>query len=275
MLIEELLKEAVIFLDGPANFIQAEDAIRPDIAGMRIFDAPLFGAARADDQLFQELRREDVVHPEVMLPHDWLPDARSVISFFLPFTDRVRRSNVAGAAASDEWVHARIEGQAAIAALCADLKHFIEERGFKAVVPASDSRFRLLGRFVSNWSERHAAYICGLGTFGLSRGLITEKGMAGRFGSIITDAETAPTPRKYTGPFDYCTMCGACQPRCPVGAIDAARGPAAGKDQILCGENAAATTRAPYGPKQIVRYGCGKCQVQVPCERGIPGKPAA
>ena len=43
-----------------------------------------------------------------------------------------------------------------------------------------------VGDYASNWSERHVAYVCGLGTFGC-QGLITSKGLAGRFGSIITD----------------------------------------------------------------------------------------
>ena len=32
--------------------------------------------------------------------------------------------------------------------------------------------------YISTWSERHAMYAAGLGTFGLSKGLITKKGMA-------------------------------------------------------------------------------------------------
>ena len=88
----------------------------------------------------------------------------------------------------------------------------------------------MLEPYASNWSERHVAYVCGLGTFGLSKGLITERGMAGRFGSIVTDAELAPTPRKYSDPFEYCTKCGACQFRCPAKAIDKSRGPALAKD---------------------------------------------
>ena len=36
----------------------------------------------------------------------------------------------------------------------------------------------------STWSERHVAYVSGLGTFGLSGGLITAKGQAVRLGSV-------------------------------------------------------------------------------------------
>lgn len=71
----------------------------------------------------------------------------------------------------------------------------------------------------SRWSERHAAYVCGLGTFGLSRGFITPKGMAGRITSIIIDEEFEPEERSYTGIYDFCIRCGACAVKCPAGAI--------------------------------------------------------
>jgi epoxyqueuosine reductase QueG len=39
--------------------------------------------------------------------------------------------------------------------------------------------------FSSNWSERHAAYTAGLGTFGLCDGLITPLGKAMRVGEGV------------------------------------------------------------------------------------------
>lgn len=38
----------------------------------------------------------------------------------------------------------------------------------------------------SNWSERHAAYVAGLGTFSLNDALITVNGIAHRVGSILS-----------------------------------------------------------------------------------------
>ena len=270
MTIDKLMEEAKKFLDGPMNFVAAEDALRPELAGMRIYEEPLFGVAAADDPLFEELRRPEVVHPDEMLPCGWVPGAKSVVSFFLPFTEQVVTSNADGPQPSDEWLHARIEGQLAMNALGERLKKFLEEAGFAAAFPTTDARFKMLAPYASNWSERHVAYVCGLGTFGLSKGLITERGMAGRFGSIVTDAELTPTPRKYSDPFEYCTKCGACQFRCPVKAIDKSRGPALAKDQKLCDGCVTASKRPPHGPHARVRYGCGKCQVRVPCSRRIP-----
>ena len=270
MTLDRIIDEARKFLEGSANFVAAADALRADFAGMRIYGEPLFGAAAADDPLFAELRRPEVVHPAEMQPRDWLPEAKSVVSFFLPFTERVVSSNAGGAQTSEEWLHGRIEGQMAMAALGERLKKFLEDEGYAAAFPTSDARFKMLEPYASNWSERHVAYICGLGTFGLSKGLITERGMAGRFGSIVTDAEFAPTPRKYSDPFEYCTKCGACQSRCPAKAIDKSRGPALAKDQKICDAWVTSTRRPPHGPNARVRYGCGKCQVRVPCSRCIP-----
>ena len=63
MTLEKLMEEAKKFLSGPENFVAAEDALRPELAGMRIYEEPIFGVAAADDPLFLELRRPEVVHP--------------------------------------------------------------------------------------------------------------------------------------------------------------------------------------------------------------------
>lgn len=75
---------------------------------------------------------------------------------------------------------------------CRYLKARLEAEGYEAVIPCDCPEFWSVGRagsnprawdpsasFTSVWSERHVAYVCGLGTFGLSRGLITEKGQCG------------------------------------------------------------------------------------------------
>jgi epoxyqueuosine reductase QueG len=107
------------------------------------------------------------------------------------------------------------------------------------------------------------AFVCGLGTFGLSRGIITRRGMAGRLGSIVTKLELEPDEKTYKDIYEYCTMCGACARKCPVNAISLENG----KDHKPCSDFLD-MTEEKYKP----RYGCGKCQVSVPCERKIPKK---
>ena len=268
-----LLRLACEYLEAaPENFVSAEDAIRPELAGMQIYDAPLLSSASAADPLFAQLKKPQVIGEGAFLPTDWLPEAQSVLAFFLPFTAAVRRSNRSGAAASDEWLHARIEGQIMLDKLGGLLCEQLRKAGHSAVYPAADPRFRLLTPYASNWSERHVAYVCGLGTFGLSKSLITAKGTAGRFGSIVTSAPLPAADRLYDNPFAFCTMCGACAANCPAGAIDVKRGVIDGKDQTICGPFVRATFLLPHGPNNRIRYGCGKCQVGVPCESGIPLK---
>lgn len=273
MNLNTLLDAACAFLgSAPENHVSAEDAIRPELAGMQIYDAPLLASAAADDPLFLKLREPQVIGEGVFLPTDWLPEAQSVLSFFLPFTEPVKRSNRGGDTASDEWLHARIEGQLMLNVLGEYLCGLLRDAGYAAAFPTTDPRFSTLGPYASNWSERHVAYVCGLGTFGLSRSLITAKGTAGRFGSIITSAPLPAANRPYSTPFDYCTLCGACAVNCPADAIDVKRGVIDGKEQTLCGPFVRATFLPPHGPNNRVRYGCGKCQVGVPCESGIPLK---
>ena len=51
----------------------------------------------------------------------------------------------------------------------------------------------------SNWSERHIAYAAGLGTFSLSDGFITERGIAHRCGSAVVGLELPASPRTRRG----------------------------------------------------------------------------
>ncbi len=272
MEIRSLFDSATDFLlNYPDNYISEQDAIRPDLAGMQIYDVPLFAIGAANDPLFEQLKTPGVVGPEIMLPRDWVPDAKSVISFFLPFSETVRKSNRARTEiGSDEWFHGRVEGQMMMNRFGAYVCGQLESAGFAAAYPASDPRFHWVGRFSSNWSERHIAYVCGLGTFGLSKGLITKKGVAGRFGSVITNAELPVTEREYSNPFEYCTMCGKCQVNCPANAIDASKGVINGKDHPTCAAYVGARKTAPHKISQRVHFGCGKCQTAVPCESGLP-----
>jgi epoxyqueuosine reductase QueG len=275
MIKENIIKAASDFIkNSEDNIISESIAISEKFAGMKIFETPIFGFGASDDALFEQFKDPSVIGSHYMLPAEWLPEARTVISFFYPFTEEIKKSNrMDNSWPSGEWLHGRIEGQAFINKACSFLSNVLINAGNKSVAPSLDERFFSRAEpvkdgsdhenisFSSNWSERHAAYVCGLGTFGLSKGLITEKGIAGRFGSIITDLYIAPEKRNYQGIYDYCSMCGACGDNCPADAIS----PDKGKDHLLCSLFLDKTAE-----KHKPRYGCGKCQTGVPCESSIP-----
>ena len=259
--------------NSPLNHLKKEVALRPDLEGMRFYDDPVFGYASAADPYFTEAKKPEIIGPHFMTPEEWLPGAKTVVSVFSPYTLQIREANRQNMAwPAEEWLNGRIEGQAFLISLLHFAADFLVEKGFSAMYPMKDSRFRMYNSdsykkteeayYTSNWSDRHAAYAAGLGTFGLSKGLITRKGVAGRYLSIITTADFEPDRRPYTGIYDYCIKCGACARNCPAMAISKERG----KLHYPCSEflDSVTAKHAPY-------YGCGKCQVKVPCEDRAPG----
>ena len=55
---QELLGALCAYTDeNPANRVSAEDAIYPELAGLRIYDHPLLSFASAEDPLFTETFR--------------------------------------------------------------------------------------------------------------------------------------------------------------------------------------------------------------------------
>ena len=272
---QELIQELKrVFRQCEGNHVMIAETEDQAGAKLDMFDEPLIGFASASDSVFEDFKNPEVIGPFYQTPKEWLPEAKTVISFFLPFTEQVRVSNRADKELpSIEWLYSRIEGQSFITDYMRAVADILAEQGMKVCVPSSDPRFGVIRDEIkegdtvvdfhveSKWSERHAAYACGLGTFGLSRGLITKSGMAGRYASIIIDAEIEPDERPYTGVYDYCTRCGACIHKCPVKAISLEYG----KNNIKC-SNYVDLMGERFSP----RYGCGKCQTGVPCENRIP-----
>ncbi len=253
------------------SFVEENPLNRVETLGIdKIFNQPLVGVAAAEDPLFKQLKDPTVVGENHLFPTDWLPGAKSVLTYFLPFSEEIRRANRKPGLPAEEWLYGRVEGQQFIETLNGKIMDLINTDSHgKALVPATDPRFELSGDLISNWSERHVAYTAGLGTFSLSRSLITAEGCAGRYGSVITTLEFAPTKRSYTDPFEYCSFCGECVDRCPAKAIKAVEGEKkAGMDRSVCKNYYDTKIRPRFKP----RYGCGKCQTAVQCEQEIPGK---
>ena len=241
--------------------------------GIPVLERPLIGFAAADDPLFSTYTEPHVIGDDFRMPEHFLTGAKTVAVFFFPFTQEMRSRHAASTEpVSEAWniaygKHTKIEDD-----IIDRLKSELEGLGIRSAVPTSDKSFSSHAipvksgeeddlHFSVTWSNRHAAFAAGLGTFGIHRHLISEKGCCGGLISLILDCELEPTVRKYTETYEYCSGCGSCVSRCPAGAItlDNLR------NLKKCSEYAG-SVRAEYGGF------CGKCMVGIPCETRIPEK---
>ena len=255
-----------------------------------IFDEPLVQFADGDDPIFDEYK--SIIDPFHMTPREALakvyekapediPENITVISWILPITEKTRQANREETRMPSRlWSHQRWFGEIFNDAMREHVVAFLTEQGHLATAPMKTPHFEIKKNdsgYLSNWSERHIAYAAGLGTFSLSDGFITERGIAHRCGSVVTNLEVPPSPRTASGPYANCLFyanekCGKCIERCPAGAITEA-----GHDKIKCGQY---LRDIGYRPEELkdsydletIVFGCGLCQTRVPCEAVNPTK---
>jgi epoxyqueuosine reductase QueG len=207
------------------------------------------------------------------------PEELTVISWVLPQRDAVRIANrKARKYPAEEWARIRVYGEKFNAALRLHVAESLQKTGHPAVAPMLVSNWTIVKSerfsYASSWSERHAAHAAGLGTFGLCDGLITARGKAMRVGSVVAKLSIEPTPRPYADHRASCLnfhdgTCGKCIDRCPVRAITEA-----GHDKEKCRLHLGRSREYVKKTYKFEGYGCGLCQVGVPCEAGIPVKTA-
>lgn len=173
----------------------------------------------ADDARYRELK--GIVGPWVAAPHEVMPEARSVIVFFVPFTREAVRGGLDGDGTQDKWVRAHCliydNRQQILDGACA----YVEAAGFSAEVAEGECSYDEETGKRCTWSHKSAGFISGLGAFGANRTLITEKGAAGAMFTILTDAVLQPSP-PYSGPecgYPESGNCRRCFDSCPVGAL--------------------------------------------------------
>jgi len=265
-------------LHSPQNSLQNAE-------GEKAWAEPLVGFSRGDDPLYQEFK--DHVGPFHWTPLEIFrltfpespvtPDQLTVISWILPQTEATKVDHRREmACTSERWARSRVFGEEFNNELRRHVAFRLIKEGFPAVAPALSPLWEMkqserFGR-ACTWSERHAAYAAGLGTFGLSDGLITPKGKAMRCGSVVARIQVPATPRPYEDHHAHCLFfaqdgaCGKCILRCPIGAITEK-----GHDKVACEkylrEVMAEHVSSHFGFKG---YACGLCQVNVPCESRIP-----
>ena len=255
--------------------------------GQPAWDSALIGFASGADQIWQQYK-------EYVGAFHWTPwevfsqhcsdkpvvtEELTVISWVLPQRETVRRANrKAKKYPAEEWARIRVYGELFNAALRRHVVESLKQVGHPAVAPMLVPNWTIIKSerfsYASSWSERHAAHAAGLGTFGLCDGLITARGKAMRVGSVIAKISLEPTPRPYSDHRAYCLFfadgtCGKCIDRCPVRAISVA-----GHDKEKCRLHLARSREHVQKAYKFEGYGCGLCQVGVPCEKEIPVKSA-
>ncbi|UCG39043.1 MAG: epoxyqueuosine reductase, partial [bacterium] len=205
-----------------------------------------------------------------------VPVEGTVVCWVLPVQEGVRRSNcVQSRHPSRMWARTRDLGERFNDQLRVRVVETLTALGGLAVAPVlSDMWTRVDDAPVglaSTWSERHAAFAAGLGTFSINGGLITRLGIAHRVGSVVTDIVLEPTPRPYRDYREYCLTCrgipcGVCMTRCPAGVISQE-----GHDKDRCRSYTYSQTFRSLAREYGVSVtGCGLCQTAVPCEDRIP-----
>jgi epoxyqueuosine reductase QueG len=250
--------------------------------GGQYFEAPLVGFASAADRLFDEYKR--IIGPFHWTPSEVLEDGTgragsvkgTVVCWVLPVTRETRLSNRGqDRLPSKEWARTRDLGERFNDRLRGLMEEYLIAQGGQAVAPMLSGRWSRVDDpavgLASKWSERHAAFAAGLGTFSINGGFITPRGIAHRLGSVVTDIVLEPSRRPYRDHRENCLTyrgikCGECIRRCPAGAISVNS-----HDKYRCQHYTYSAAFKALGKEFGVSVtGCGLCQTNVPCEGSIP-----
>jgi ferredoxin len=262
--------------ESPENTLQNE-------ANERAWADPLVGFSSGADPLYP-FYKEDI-GSFFKTPVEWFklaypgidvdPGELTVISWILPQTQATKAEHrLPRRMPTERWARARIMGEAFNAKLRRHVVETLNEAGIQAVSPMIHPEWKghtsVKYKNASNWSERHAAYAAGLGTFGLCDALITPRGKAMRSGSVIARINIPASPRPYEDHHAYCLWyakgtCKECVAKCPVNALSKA-----GHDKEKCSAYLQVTGRYVEDTFEFKGYGCGLCQTGVACESGIP-----
>lgn len=274
--IEKEIKEFV--RTSPLNRMPTED-------NTCLFDDPLVQFADGDDPLFTQYKH--IINANHLTPREAfgkkfisspqnMPTHLSVISWILPITSKTRESNrKRKKTPSFSWGYTRWSEEYMFhPALREHVVKLITEMKYQAVAPVlEDYHIQMDDGFKSNWSERHIAYAAGLGTFGLSGGLITERGIAHYCGSVITNLVLPVSPRTAKTHYSNCLYfitgkCQACIVRCPAGSISEK-----GHDILKCLEYMRSIKKLSLIKKyNLEKTACGLCLTRVPCEFRNPAQ---
>ena len=222
---------------------------RPDL-----IRTPIVAFSSAHDPKFAQL--QTIVGPWHNLPTDFLPEAESVISYFIPFTKEVALAPKNEPEGSPVWSEAYILINQHFHVVNQAVQNYLESQGYSAAQIKPPKAYDP-ETFHAIWSHRSAAVIANLATLGANNLAITEKGSGGRFCSVITSAklESNREPPKKQCPYPVNGKCGLCIKACPAGALTGG-----GTNKAACQEE---LNKNPERLKKLnakyIADICGKC----------------
>ena len=251
------------------------------------YGEPIVQFASPDDPLFEEYKK--IIGEHHFTPREAFELAfgegsykgGTVISVVIPINEKITKSNRTQIEwPSREWVLLRTFGdEIFIKEFVKYLEDYLNEIGHKTLSPYSSEWFKIHKTDsgpTSNWSERHIAFAAGLGTFSINAAFITEKGIAVRLISVVTELKLDPDIREAKDYRSNCLVCskgtcGACIKRCPVNAISKDV-----HDKIKCYQYVygaqSSKLAESYGAIAKAGSGCGLCQSGVPCQGKNPNR---
>jgi epoxyqueuosine reductase QueG len=227
---------------------------------------PIMACAPADER-FHLLR--EITVPDHALPRDLLPDAGTVVVWFIPFRPHLQMDNTRGERPALSWGRAYVSTNDMINRVGRTMKAVIEKAGGKAALTPATHNFDK-DRIVSLWSHKHLGHLTGLGRYGTNCQLITPAGCSGRMGSLVTDLDLGEHPLVNVD--ELCLAragreCGKCIEACPVKALSEN-----GMDRTACYarlRNNYHLLMEPDGLPDTTDV-CAKCQVGMPCSLKSP-----
>lgn len=208
-------------------------------------DIPLVGFASADSW---ETPPFEPWVPEAFRPRSIFPEVKTVIVIGIPVSLPVVET------APSIWYHELYRtvnalldqhgfGIASRLTAGGDPSVWIPRDGYGSISVLKE-------KAVAFFSHRHAAYLAGLGNFGINNALLTPGfGPRVRFCSIFTSAEISPD---CVNEQQLCIQCMRCVKICPVKALDGREYPAGLTDKKACATRSEALNNRFISP-------CGLC----------------
>ncbi len=190
----------------------------------------------------------------------------TAIVFFLPYDEKVAKSNLGGEMPSKEWTNAYFDSMKLCMTLNRIISDTLDEVG-RLHSPANIPTDWQEEVFREEWSQKLAGFAAGLGRFGIAGSFHTEVGFAGRLSTVLVDADYAildedeiatldlenvlpyiDSDSKYLGAEDVRVSQNAID-SCPANAISSI-----GIDKAKCQQHCKKINKVTPSPEV-----CGKC----------------